>query len=188
MAAADLESAALVNADGTTTAPDSCSVDICIRYSFRVPLVPPVPERNSQSPAIDAGRWCQVPSSVTSFRRIEKAVLARQSVALPEGAPRQLPAQQPLLPPFAARLCTARPHRDSLRLAARYKRESGMRSAVRTSRPAHRILYAPDPGGETNARAPHSEPPSCRGIRDINIIYRDCGTAAKTVQPPQERH
>jgi|GEM_PF-4315326 len=45
-----------------------------------------------------------------------------------------------------------------------------MRDCSRTSRQQTRIRLSPRPPGEHIARAPHSEPPSCRGIRIINII------------------
>ena len=44
---------------------------------------------------IDSGRCCTVQSPLLSSRPIKKAVLARQSVALPRGEPQQLPARQP---------------------------------------------------------------------------------------------
>lgn len=44
---------------------------------------------------IDSGRCCTVQPSLPSSRPIKKAVLARQSVALPRGEPQQLPARQP---------------------------------------------------------------------------------------------
>ena len=62
--------------------------------------------------ADDPGRWCPVPAAVPMPRPIKEAVLARLSVWFSAALRPKQPDQQPLLPPFAVRLCQLPPRRQ----------------------------------------------------------------------------
>jgi len=62
-----------------------------------------------------------------------------------------------------------------------------MRDCSRTSRQQTRIRLSPRPPGANIARAPHSEPPSCRGIRNVNIIPSGLCNSRRHPQCPASR-